>query len=326
MRNSSTGKPMTAAGSGYQFVEQPVGTCIGDCCCFLAPNPNFPAWSAITTYNFTDPISHGGNNYYSKVNNNLNHEPPNAAYWCSYNHCDNSDWNSFPPFGGIGKTPKYYALSLMIYGQSITYHVDCELCETLGISADFSYTLCANIKATRTGACTWSWTGILGGSVSWSWVTDDYSCSGTSIPCISGDYHCITLHLFPAIRYGFVFGSFRGADCLIPDDCKCGSYACPEDGEISINDCQISGSMAVKNYYSENTCYGGTCPGGTLFQEFTRDETVSWRPMDCEYTLWNSTTLYHIGDCVVWAGKFYICITTNINQEPPNITYWMDIS
>ena len=39
------------------------------------------AWSGATTYSMGDLVSSGGVNYYSIVNNNLNHAPPNASFW-----------------------------------------------------------------------------------------------------------------------------------------------------------------------------------------------------------------------------------------------------
>lgn len=39
--------------------------------------------------------------------------------------------------------------------------------------------------------------------------------------------------------------------------------------------------------------------------------------------LWNAATLYYPGNSVQIAGSFaYICIASNINKSPPNVTYW----
>jgi len=38
--------------------------------------------------------------------------------------------------------------------------------------------------------------------------------------------------------------------------------------------------------------------------------------------LWDAATLYQVGDVVDVAGTKYICILTNSNQTPPNVTYW----
>jgi hypothetical protein len=39
------------------------------------------AWSGATTYNEGEAVSSGGSSYISNVDDNLNHEPPNASYW-----------------------------------------------------------------------------------------------------------------------------------------------------------------------------------------------------------------------------------------------------
>jgi hypothetical protein len=43
-------------------------------------------------------------------------------------------------------------------------------------------------------------------------------------------------------------------------------------------------------------------------------------------TSWNSATQYNIGDLVVSGESTYIAISENSNQEPPNATFWTDLS
>ena len=43
-------------------------------------------------------------------------------------------------------------------------------------------------------------------------------------------------------------------------------------------------------------------------------------------TSWNSATPYNIGDLVVSGESTYIAILGSSNQEPPNATYWTDLS
>ena len=43
-------------------------------------------------------------------------------------------------------------------------------------------------------------------------------------------------------------------------------------------------------------------------------------------TSWNSATQYNIGDLVVSGESTYIAISENSNQEPPDATYWTDLS
>jgi hypothetical protein len=54
--------------------------------------------------------------------------------------------------------------------------------------------------------------------------------------------------------------------------------------------------------------------------------SFSWRPLDCDYVLWDITTPYNYGDCVTWSGKYYKCISSCISIEPPNITYWDELT
>jgi hypothetical protein len=51
--------------------------------------------------------------------------------------------------------------------------------------------------------------------------------------------------------------------------------------------------------------------------------TVSWRPLDCNYTQWNTSSNYNVDACVTHHGKFYKCCLNNGPgtaagvQEPP---------
>ena len=40
---------------------------------------------------------------------------------------------------------------------------------------------------------------------------------------------------------------------------------------------------------------------------------------------WNSTTTYAVGDAVFLNGNTYICVLSNLNNTPPNATYWNNI-
>lgn len=57
-------------------------------------NLTLPAWSAATTYAAGDPAGYLGQNYYSKVNGNLNHAPSGAtdAWWVIVDGAKGSSW------------------------------------------------------------------------------------------------------------------------------------------------------------------------------------------------------------------------------------------
>ena len=41
---------------------------------------------------------------------------------------------------------------------------------------------------------------------------------------------------------------------------------------------------------------------------------------------WDATTVWAVDTIVVWEGYFYICILESTNNEPPNVTYWTQLS
>ncbi len=76
-----------------------------DCCCFLDPTP--AGWSSATTYVCGDCVMYNSLQYYSiYLLDNKNHLPTDTEYWSRYYPCDNEDWDSYPPFGGIGLSPE----------------------------------------------------------------------------------------------------------------------------------------------------------------------------------------------------------------------------
>lgn len=85
--------------------------CAYDNCCFL--NPSAPAWDSGTGYSLGDEVSSTGYVYKSLRNGNTNHAVSDTAWWqrSTVQPCGNTSWNAYPPYGGIGKTPKYYLVT-----------------------------------------------------------------------------------------------------------------------------------------------------------------------------------------------------------------------
>lgn len=78
--------------------------------CFLDPEPD--SWISEKTYALYECVAYGSYLYYSTTDNNAGHTPGADGFWAVYLACGNQNWNSFPPFGGIGKTPLKYAVSV----------------------------------------------------------------------------------------------------------------------------------------------------------------------------------------------------------------------
>jgi hypothetical protein len=108
--NPSTGKASRTSATGLQQVVSAFAPI--DCCCFL--NPNADPWSAIVTYDKDDEVGSSGFVYRSLADNNLNNPPYNPNAWAksSDQECGSLDWDSSPPYGGVGKTPQTYTLTI----------------------------------------------------------------------------------------------------------------------------------------------------------------------------------------------------------------------
>ena len=304
---------------------------VDGCCCFHDPSPS--AWSAIITYNTGDMASHGGTDYYSKSDGNLNNTPPHAT-WGTYTACGNEDWNSFPPYGGVGKTPKYYLVSSRIVGLFQFYGVNAVTCvQTLW--TQISYTL--DVLSLLTGgdpSCIWGSVQILHGHVSYTYVSGlgTVSCTSTTTPTVQ--FVILRLDNPASLSIHFNFTMNIGNNCdsgsitcglarLVYPECSGIRLVCPSGNPQSLPDCDISGTIIDSN--SCTIFKGGDCPNTISLYE-SKDETHSWRPFDCNYTMWDSSEIYSVNNCVFWKGKYYLCILSHSNQEPPNATYWTDIS
>jgi len=87
-----------------------------DCGCFL--DPSTPTWDSNTTYSTGDLVEdcyYGCYTYKSNAGNNINHRPRyNPAWWTKVSNTisnGNDNWDGYPPFGGIGKSPKHLSVT-----------------------------------------------------------------------------------------------------------------------------------------------------------------------------------------------------------------------
>ena len=247
-------------------------------------------------------------------------------------HCNNADWDSFPPFGGVGKTPLYYILSVHMEGTKTFWEINFGNCTQEYENVHAYYTLDAVLKVKYTNNCLWETYEVMSSAVSWHYSshhpTSGYQCDGDGE--ISFWEGSIDLQGSPSeifLRLDFLMDS--GSGCSTSSSCfaRMGLEqpcpACSNAGiNIEINDCEISGSAT---HDCSRTVDAPTCPGLAQLTS-TNNTIVSWRPFDCNFTVWDSSTSYALDDCVSWNGKFYTCKLGHTNQEPPNVTYWTDVS
>lgn len=93
-----------------------------DHCCYLSQSPS--AWQNDITYTLKSVVSYYNSTFYSLQGDNKNHAPvEGGSWWKTYIGCGNT--TPPPPFGGIGKTPKYYDIefqgSKTRFGVTATY-------------------------------------------------------------------------------------------------------------------------------------------------------------------------------------------------------------
>ena len=262
----------------------------GDCCCFLDPSPD--AWDSGTTYDTGDMVSYSGSNYYSTIDNNLNNTPPAAGKWVLYISCGNETWNDTPPFGGVGKTPRYYALSV-----DYLYH----------------YYLTANPTSSFDKY-----------SFSDLYVLDNVSTCMWEIECQDTD------HLHEDENGSTSDTQPFNARLNLRDttdpiaagfDEDCNFYSTAQDGlgwaeaYPTTDECDgLDGPFGNSVFFDECKTKGTSAIDCSLpFYTYTRNWqiTMSWRPLDCDYSLYDTATNYSIDACVAYSGRFWRCCISN---------------
>jgi len=85
-----------------------------DCCCFL--DPSTTAWDSGVIYSLGDLTESAGVTWRSLKNDNLGNLPSGiSTYWIQVADtvsCGNLDWDSYPPYGGPGRTPRFYEVTV----------------------------------------------------------------------------------------------------------------------------------------------------------------------------------------------------------------------
>ena len=280
-----------------------------DCCCFFPPPSG--EWSSVRNYSRGDAVTHGDQWYISMVNNNQGNEPsPVSLVWYMYTNCGNNSWNSTQPFGGLGRTPKYYSVSvsqsLYIYYNLPPYgYYTCSKTFTLD-----SPVICA--KMTSYGhTCVWRGFGKF---------TTETSGSDNGTPFPTGVGRGIVeiwlnlsglslAHSFPAV-------------VIQENDEYCDEKALwphwiDADAELA---CNTSGSQQFSSNSSGDH--------GSYNQYAT---SLAWSPVssisEISSLLWNAATSYSQYDIVFHGSNWFYAATANQNQEPPSgegsNSYWV---
>lgn len=126
-----------------------------DCCCFM--DDDTLAWSSGTTYALDALAESSGKTYKSLQNSNLNHAVSDASWWVKVSDivdCGNANWNSYAPFGGVGKTPLYYTFSMTgIMGSYPLAQGPPLWCTDKGLYPDTTWTLTQD----ATDKCLWKY-------------------------------------------------------------------------------------------------------------------------------------------------------------------------
>lgn len=295
-----------------------------DCCCFLDPSP--AAWDTEVVYDLFAAVSHEGSNWYSTIPDNQGNEPGINGQWEEYEDCENEDWNSFPPFGGIKKTPKYYVVAFKGYGhfENNAYNLYCGLVveNYCNIEVRGMFVL----TQTEAEPCRWTGSGEIGTNIHVSWIYEQIAhhpnynnMSGNETDGIFEGNVCsctldldantldisIPYNLCTSLSAYFIrcfYGPFYYNNPLVGDPAPLG-----------IDACKIAGSDVAND---ENTVYDVTCPSDIIAYH-NIDYSFSWRPLDCNYTLYSEDENYQTNDCVIHAGKFWVACNQN-GPDTPN--------
>ncbi len=218
-------------------------------------------------------------------------------------HCDNADWDSAPPYGGPGRTPKYYTVTYTItWRDSAT--TTTFFCDTLGpIEGGSAIIQCPYQNTIENHVCRW-------------WDGD--SVYGTSPEDSDGNKVGLQLRLDSegtATTRLHISANPKWDECCFSNDMDVGDtrYYMYDP---NLGECVIAGSK-VAAHEDSGTCIFKKTDIGPLFFE-AGDMVVSWYPG--KVPEWDECTDYEIGDMVAHEGVFYCCIRDHAAGSPPSCT------
>ncbi|MFA5239603.1 MAG: hypothetical protein WC476_07860 [Phycisphaerae bacterium] len=331
-----------------------------DCGCFL--DPATPDWDSNSVYAAGNLVEYGGATYESNADNNINNTPSSSpAWWTKVSNTvsfGNPNWNAYPPFGGIGKTPKY--MKVIFSGIGLGWGGLCGWPQDPpGPNREFILT--------QTGNCAYSCRTTP--SPQDNLPCQDYNRNlegGYSIE-ISGTSH-IELRsywqprLWESGRYYENLGYYRG-DCVRRDGSYEGYYyVCKQSHIASSSNKPGEGAESSLYWWAEDDCDDSWC-GGVVFGSLSsycnlgefinnccaelegeeledcRDNSADgWLVSDGQGTAivtpvtasfvapWNLGAIYFDGDLVTGTnGQTYICKlshTSSMDSRPITGSNW----
>jgi hypothetical protein len=264
----------------------------GDCCCYL--DSATLAWSSATTYAADDLAEGATKTYKSLQDNNLNHNLGDTEWWVqvsSIKDCGNADWDSEPPYGGVGKTP--YLYKVVISGAA-------EISPTVRINGTY-------ILSKHSVGCTWTGSD---GTPMFICQEEECLCHNTESAC-DGLALSLELYGFTGYRHLKVFSNAK--------------YLGGEYGVYHyIN--QLSGAdecFSPSGQVVEDGAYGGLSVGATVTYE-----PLKFGSDTGEYHgAWAQGQVYEVTDIVREGNLFYGCTaghTSDASTRPGTGENWTD--
>lgn len=296
VKDSETGKILTIDG------KISTNCCVFGADCVANWDSNPQEWVTGHSYSKLESVKKytGGyyNFYYSRIDGNTT-DPFNfqLSEWMLYGNSSKSYgntlyWDSAPPF--IFKSPRYYALSF--YGSTSHPNGYFDKQILAGTIIQYGYD-----EESNTSPLPCYYIGFGNSLYSKSWNYLGYLNMGYN----STDYLSLNERV---LLYDGTYGYCTTFS-------RCYNFSDPSHQSSYIGD-----SYKVKGTrnYSVTTSTG-----------YIKEYTISWIPTCYAWEIWNATTIYNTGNKVVWAGKFYEAADTiysNVNKEPPNASFWHDMT
>lgn len=291
----------------------------GYCPCYVDPDP--PTWDSQTVYQWLDCVRHNGQVWYSGRGLNQGNEPGTfESGWASYIHCNNELWDSIPPFGGVDKTPAMYGLSIDVSGvKSYTSYGGTPWHSS---TARFR----AYFRLPNRGGCQWVFDAEPGERVEcqFSFAAEGEDSFGPWHQ--DGVLGPDDLNLWVNLYFG---GCPDGGFSQISIQCWTRRELCAVGGgDIRCNSLPFQYSDGLRIYpvpirdldlpaCAMQETINWSADWSTPSDTHTASGRLSWRPLDCEYSLWDANTIYSSGDCVAWDGRFYRSCAANNQGHPP---------
>ena len=259
-------------------------------------SPTYPIWDRYPSFKY------GGKYWWCDILQAVGGEEPpffavnppsEAGQWNEYIPSLSGNYLSIPPFGGIGKSPAKYIVSVIEKYRNVDYlglYID----KTANYQVVLDYGMWGKSYFSFTTYVTQRQSNGTYANTTEGWSGSMWLSIGNTGVELKRQYQNFTTTLLHNRKRHPVEWDYYEAWPFCNEGCVLKG---------------TRGDTRVFNFVDQNQ----------RPYSYTLQTQVSWRPEDCTYTVWNNTSVYNFDACVSYLGKFFKACIVNGPGTPAGV-------